>query len=220
MTADPGVNDLVVENPHTLPAESVLTELGVGVSGLSTTHSAQRLLIAGHNRLPEAPHAGPLKRFLRQFNNLLILILIAAAGITALLGHTLDTVVILIVVLVNTVLGFVQEGKAEKAIAAIRDMLAPRATVIRDGEKQTVDAQALVPGDLVLLEAGDKVPADCRRQYPDCAGSGVDRRVSGCREINEPCGAGRSAWRSPLHGVQRHADQHRSRPWRGGRHRC
>lgn len=162
MTAVSGVSNLVVESPHTLPAESVLTELGTGVSGLSTTDSAQRLLIAGHNRLPETARAGPLQRFLRQFNNLLILILIGAAGITALLGHMLDTVVILYVVLVNTVLGFVQEGKAEKAIAAIRDMLAPRATVVRDGERQTVDAQELVAGDRVLLEAGDKVPADLR----------------------------------------------------------
>jgi len=162
MTAVSGVSNLVVESPHTLPAEFVLTELGKGVSGLSTTDSAQRLLIAGHNRLPETARAGPLQRFLRQFNNLLILILIGAAGITALLGHMLDTVVILFVVLVNTVLGFVQEGKAEKAIAAIRDMLAPRATVVRDGERQTVDAQELVAGDRVLLEAGDKVPADLR----------------------------------------------------------
>jgi magnesium-transporting ATPase (P-type) len=162
MAAGSAVSNFLVENPHTLPAESVLEELSAGVSGLSTSGSAQRLLIAGHNRLPEAPRAGPLQRFLRQFNNLLILILIAAAGITALLGHMLDTVVILFVVLVNTVLGFVQEGKAEKAIAAIRDMLAPRATVMRDGERKTVDAQELVPGDLVLLEAGDKVPADLR----------------------------------------------------------
>jgi magnesium-transporting ATPase (P-type) len=162
MAADSGSPDLNVTNPHTRHAESVLTELGVGMSGLGAADSAQRLKITGHNRLPAATRAGPLRRFLAQFNNLLILILIGAAGITALLGHWLDTAVILIVVLVNTVLGFIQEGKAEKAIAAIRDMLAPRATVMRDGERQTVDAQELVPGDLVLLEAGDKVPADLR----------------------------------------------------------
>lgn len=162
MAADSGSINLNVSNPHTHHAESVLTELGVGMSGLSAADSAQRLKTTGHNRLPEAPRAGPLLRFLAQFNNLLILILIGAAGITALLGHWLDTAVILVVVLVNTVLGFIQEGKAEKAIAAIRDMLAPRATVMRDGERQTVDAQELVPGDLVLLEAGDKVPADLR----------------------------------------------------------
>jgi len=162
MAADSGSINLKVSNPHTHHAESVLTELGVGMSGLSAADCAQRLKATGHNRLPEAPRAGPLQRFLGQFNNLLILILIGAAGITALLGHWLDTAVILVVVLVNTVLGFIQEGKAEKAIAAIHDMLAPRATVMRDGVRQTVDAQALVPGDLVLLEAGDKVPADLR----------------------------------------------------------
>ncbi len=162
MTADSGLSKFTLESPHTDHAESVLAALGVGASGLSAADSAHRLTLAGQNRLPEAPRAGPLRRFLQQFNNLLILILIAAAGITALLGHLLDTSVILAVVLVNTVLGFVQEGKAEKAIAAIRDMLAPRATVIRDGVRQTIDAQALVPGDLVLLEAGDKVPADLR----------------------------------------------------------
>ncbi|MDP2380702.1 MAG: cation-transporting P-type ATPase, partial [Pseudohongiella sp.] len=159
MAADSGSRKFTVESPHTDHAESVLTALSVGTSGLSAADSAHRLTLAGQNRLPEASRAGPLRRFLQQFNNLLILILIAAAGITALLGHFLDTSVILAVVLVNTVLGFVQEGKAEKAIAAIRDMLAPRATVIRDGVRQTIDAQALVPGDLVLLEAGDKVPA-------------------------------------------------------------
>ncbi|MDP2283171.1 MAG: HAD-IC family P-type ATPase, partial [Pseudohongiella sp.] len=162
MAADSGSSKFTVESPHTDHAESVLTALGVGSSGLSAADSAHRLEVAGQNRLPEAARAGPVRRFLQQFNNLLILILIAAAGITALLGHLLDTSVILAVVLVNTVLGFVQEGKAEKAIAAIRDMLAPRATVIRDGVRQTIDAQTLVPGDLVLLEAGDKVPADLR----------------------------------------------------------
>jgi len=162
MAADSGSINLNVSNPHTQHAESVLTELGVDMSGLSAADSAQRLKTTGHNRLPEAPRAGPLLRFLGQFNNLLILILIGAAGITALLGHWLDTAVILVVVLVNTVLGFIHEGRAEKAIAAIRDMLAPRATVMRDGERQTVDAEELVPGDLVLLAAGDKVPADLR----------------------------------------------------------
>ncbi|TFH74974.1 HAD family hydrolase [Gammaproteobacteria bacterium LSUCC0112] len=162
MAADSGSTNLNVTNPHIRHAESVLTELGVGMSGLAANDIAQRLKTAGHNRLPAAPRAGAWRRFLQQFNNLLILILIGAAGITALLGHLLDTSVILAVVLVNTVLGFAQEGKAEKAIAAIRDMLAPRATVLRDGERQTIDAQMLVPGDLVLLEPGDKVPADLR----------------------------------------------------------
>jgi len=103
-----------------------------------------------------------LRRLLAQFDNLLIYILIAAAIVTATMGHWIDTGVILAVVLANTVIGFVQEGKAEQALAAIRHMLSPRANVIRDGHRTSVDGEDLVPGDVVLLEAGDRVPADLR----------------------------------------------------------
>ena len=103
-----------------------------------------------------------LLRFAHQFHNILIYTLLAAAGITALLSHYVDTLVILAVVLINAVIGFVQEGKAEQALDAIRHLLAPRAAVIREGARTTVDGEDLVPGDLVLLEAGDKVPADMR----------------------------------------------------------
>ncbi len=101
-------------------------------------------------------------RFLLQFHNILIYLLLGAAVITLALDHMADTAVILAVVIANAVIGFVQEGKAEKAMEAIRRMLAPRAAVLRGGERQTVDGEALVPGDIVLLEAGDKVPADVR----------------------------------------------------------
>ncbi len=147
---------------HAIDAGTVLAQLGVSHSGLSADEVQLRLQQMGPNRLPEAPAPSALSRFLQQFNNLLILILIGAAAITGLLGHWLDTFVILAVVMVNTILGFVQEGRAEKAIAAIRDMLAPEASVIRAGERHTVAADTLVPGDVVLLEAGDKVPADLR----------------------------------------------------------
>ncbi|MDO6749107.1 P-type ATPase, partial [Gilvimarinus sp. 1_MG-2023] len=101
-------------------------------------------------------------RFLQHFHNVLIYVLIASAVITALLGHWVDTGVILAVVVVNAIIEFIQEGKAEQAMDAIRHMLAPRANVIRNGERITVDGEQLVPGDIVLLEAGDKVPADLR----------------------------------------------------------
>jgi len=101
-------------------------------------------------------------RLLLHFHNILIYVLLGSAVITGALGHIVDTLVILAVVLGNAVIGFVQEGKAEKAMAAIRRMLAPRASVLRDGHRRTVDGEALVPGDVVLLEAGDKVPADLR----------------------------------------------------------
>ncbi|MCG5513704.1 cation-transporting P-type ATPase [Ectothiorhodospira shaposhnikovii] len=130
--------------------------------GLTTDEIERRRAEYGPNRLPPPRTRGPLGRFLAQFNNLLIYVLLGAAVITALLGHWVDTGVILAVVLLNSIIGFVQEGKAEKALQAIRDMLSPHAAVIRGGERMTVEAEALVPGDLVLLEPGDKVPADLR----------------------------------------------------------
>ena len=101
-------------------------------------------------------------RLLLQFHHILIYVLIGSAVITALLRHWVDTGVILAVVIANAIIGFLQEGKAEKAMDAIRHMLAPRANVLRDGERHNTEGEALVPGDIVLLEAGDKVPADLR----------------------------------------------------------
>jgi magnesium-transporting ATPase (P-type) len=116
----------------------------------------------GPNRLAEAASVGALQRFLRQFDNLLLYVLIGAAVITAALGHWVDSAVIAAVVLLNAVIGFVQEGKAEKAMQAIRHLLAPRALVLRDGRQHGIDAAELVPGDVVLLASGDSVPADVR----------------------------------------------------------
>ncbi|MBC7179671.1 MAG: HAD-IC family P-type ATPase, partial [Roseovarius sp.] len=129
---------------------------------LTASDAARRLAEHGPNRLPEVQARGPLRRFLGQFNNVLIYVLIGAAIVTGGLQHWIDTGVILAVVLANAVIGFLQEGKAETAMAAIRQMLAPRAAVLRDGRRVTVDGADLVPGDIVLLEAGDKVPADLR----------------------------------------------------------
>lgn len=160
--ADTRTADTPLKNPHAEDADAVLQQLGVFVSGLNSEQSDLRQHQYGLNRLPEAPRPGFLHRFFSQFNNLLIIVLLCAAAITAALGHWLDTSVILAVVLVNTTLGLVQEGKAEKALTAIRDMLAPSAAVLRDGQRITVPAERLVPGDIVLLEPGDKVPADIR----------------------------------------------------------
>ena len=101
-------------------------------------------------------------RLLLQFHNILIYVLITSAMITGMLEHWIDTSVILAVVIANAIIGFIQEGKAEQAMNAIRHMLAPRAKVIRAGQRVTIDGEQLVPGDIVLLEAGDKVPADLR----------------------------------------------------------
>jgi magnesium-transporting ATPase (P-type) len=148
--------------PWAVATDDVLGGLGSAKDGLDADRATARLAEHGPNRLPRAPRAGPLARLARQFNNLLILVLIAAAAITASLGHWIDTGVIMAVVVINAVIGFVQEGRAEAAMDALRDMLAPRANVIRNGERMSIPGADLVPGDIVLLDAGDKVPADLR----------------------------------------------------------
>lgn len=148
---------------HEIEAEEVAVRLGTDLGrGLSSAEAGHRLEKFGPNRLPEVAKQGPLVRFLLQFHNVLIYILLAAAVVTAFLAHWVDTVVILGVVIVNAVIGFVQEGKAEKALASIRSMLSVHAWVIRDGNRIEIEAESLVPGDVVLLKSGDKVPADLR----------------------------------------------------------
>jgi len=147
---------------HELPTESVVEALGTSAEGLSESEAEARLGTYGPNRLPGPLKRSPFIRFFRHFHNILIYVLLASAVITAALHHYIDTIVILAVVVVNAIIGFVQEGKAERAMEAIRQMLALRASVLRGGARRRVDGEALVPGDVVLLEAGDKVPADLR----------------------------------------------------------
>ncbi|MCC5958605.1 MAG: HAD-IC family P-type ATPase [Rhodobacteraceae bacterium] len=161
--------------PWATPAEDVLTQLDSQPDGLDADQIRQKLETHGPNRLPDAPRPGPLMRLARQFNNLLILVLVGAALITAALGHWIDTGVIMAVVIINAVIGFVQEGRAEAALDALRDMLAPKANVIRAGKRQAISGADLVPGDIVLLEAGDKVPADLR--LLDVAGLSVEEAI-------------------------------------------
>ncbi len=149
-------------DPHARSGEACLAAVDAGNEGLSTEEARRRLAVHGPNRLPQTRTRGPLARFLTQFHNVLIYVLIGSAAVTAGLQHWVDTGVILAVVLANATIGFVQEGKAEAAMAAIRRMLAPRAAVLRDGRRITADGSDLVPGDVVLLEAGDKIPADLR----------------------------------------------------------
>ncbi len=149
-------------NPHATPATDCLADLASTPDGLTATEAKRRLAEHGPNRLPEVRARGPVVRFLRQFHNVLIYVLIGAAVVTGTLQHWVDTGVILAVVLANAIIGFIQEGKAEAAMAAIRGMLAPKAAVLRDGRRVSVDGADVVPGDIVLLEAGDKVPADLR----------------------------------------------------------
>lgn len=164
-TTDKGVTAVKPEkfaDWHALTTEVVLQRLDADVSGLSHSEAAARLTAHGPNALPTSTVAHPVLRFLAQFNNALIYFLLAAAFAAAMLGHMVDALVIAAVVLVNAIVGFVQEGKAERALGAIRDMIAPHATVLRDGARRTIAVPDLVPGDIVMLEAGDRVPADLR----------------------------------------------------------
>jgi len=147
---------------HSLSSNSALDSLECSKEGLSQAEADARLTKYGPNRLQAAQRRNAFVRFLLHFNNVLIYVLLGAATITALLGHWVDTGVILAVVVMNAIIGFIQEGKAEQAMGAIRHMLAPKANVIRDGKRLTIDSENLVPGDIVLLEAGDKIPADLR----------------------------------------------------------
>jgi magnesium-transporting ATPase (P-type) len=147
---------------HASEVREALASLETSTDGLAASEAARRQAVCGPNRLPQAARRGPIKRFLLQFHNLLIYALLAAAAMSAGLGHGIDAVVILGVVLLNAVIGFIQEGRAEQALAAIHSMIDPRAAVLRDGRRITVAAEEIVPGDLVILEAGDRVPADLR----------------------------------------------------------
>jgi P-type Ca2+ transporter type 2C len=148
---------------HSLDAESVLDQLETSPEdGLGEDEVKKRLEEYGENKLPDKKKQSALVRFLLHFHNVLIYVLIAAAGVTALMEHWIDTVVILAVVIVNAVVGYLQEGKAEKALEGIRKMLSLEALTIRGGKRREINAEEIVPGDIVLLRSGDKVPADVR----------------------------------------------------------
>jgi cation-transporting P-type ATPase F len=130
--------------------------------GLSSEDATDRLARFGPNTLPAAKGAGLPMRILRQFHHPLIYVLLAAGVITAGLGEYVDSAVIFGVVVLNAIVGFIQESKAEAALEGLRSMVRTHSKVVRDGHERTVPSDELVPGDLVLLDAGDKVPADVR----------------------------------------------------------
>lgn len=147
---------------HAQATDAVFHTINSSVDGLTTEQAEQRLQKFGPNRLRPVKKQGPLLRFLLQFHNVLIYVLLVAGLVTALLQHWVDSGVIFGVVLINAIIGFIQEGKAEKALDAIRNMLSQQAMVNRDGKFITLPADQLVPGDIVLLQSGDKVAADLR----------------------------------------------------------
>ncbi|WP_051882179.1 cation-translocating P-type ATPase [Parvularcula oceani] len=147
---------------HALSAEDALAELKSRETGLTATEAAERAKRFGPNALPAPPATPAWRRFAAQFRNALIYFLLAAAGAAFVLDHVVDAVVILFVVLVNAVVGFVQEGRAEKALAGMDELVSPEAICLRGEERHAVPVADLVPGDIVIIEAGDRVPADLR----------------------------------------------------------
>jgi P-type Ca2+ transporter type 2C len=147
---------------HQASVATVCVELASTPDGLSGTQAAIRLATVGFNELPSADRVSPWRVLAAQFQNLLVLILLAAAALSALLGETLEALVIAVILLFAIILGFVQEYRAERSLEALRRMAAPTARVLRDGHERTLPARELVPGDLVLLGVGDRIPADLR----------------------------------------------------------
>ena len=147
---------------HATPAEAVLVAFGARLAGLDDAEAARRLAQFGANRLTQAAGPSAVRRLLAQFQNALLYVLLAAGAATFLLGHWVDAGVILGVVVINALIGFAQESRAERALQAVRDLLAPQATVRRSDERRTLPADMVVPGDIVLLAPGDRVPADLR----------------------------------------------------------
>jgi Ca2+-transporting ATPase len=156
------IHELVQEDWHNLSAEETLSKIGSAPRGLSEEEARKRLEKFGPNEIIETRKISTFKIFLSQFKNALIIILLAAVIISAAIGEIVDAIIIFIIVSFAALLGFVQEYRAEKAIEALKRMAAPKAIVIRGGREVEVDAEDLVPGDIILLKMGTKVPADAR----------------------------------------------------------
>ncbi len=151
------------QDTHSTPLDRLPEQFETHLhQGLSAQEAQQRLLRYGPNELIERPRPGFLKMLLDQFNNFLVIILIVAAVISLFLGEIVDATAIMAIVTLNAVLGVVQESKAEQALAALKKMAAPTASVLRDGHRTAIPARELVPGDIVYLEAGNYVPSDVR----------------------------------------------------------
>jgi Ca2+-transporting ATPase len=147
---------------HTLAQDEIFETLSSNTQGLTTAEASRRLLENGPNELQAAHQISPWEILLAQFKNVLIIILLVATAISLFLGHGLESIVIAIIVLFAVFLGFIQEYRAERAIEALRQMAAPTANVFRDGEEAKIPARELVPGDVILLRTGDRIPADAR----------------------------------------------------------
>ena len=147
---------------HSLAVEEVFRALNASTKGLTEKMSRERLASYGPNELQAGHKVSAWHILLDQFKNVLLLILIIATGLSIAMGHGTEAIVIGVIVFFAVALGFYQEYRAERAMEALQQMAAPNATVIRNGVEVPIPARDLVPGDVVLLKAGNKVPADCR----------------------------------------------------------
>jgi P-type Ca2+ transporter type 2C len=149
-------------NWHLLPVQEVLNVTGSSATGITDMMAQTLLQEYGANELQAAKKKSPLMMFVRQFMDVMILVLVAAALISSLIGDVKDTIVIIAIVILNAIIGFIQEYRAEKAMESLKKMAAPFASVLRNKEFLSIPASQIVPGDVVLLEAGNIVPADLR----------------------------------------------------------
>lgn len=147
---------------YRLESEKVMEELGSSLSGLSSQESSRRLSQFGPNELQARKKKSPFVMFLNQFRDFMIIVLVAAAIISGLVGEVSDTIAIIVILTLNAIIGFVQEYRAEQAMEALMRMAAPYATVFRDGKPSNMPASTLVPGDIICLEAGQVIPSDTR----------------------------------------------------------
>jgi cation-transporting P-type ATPase F len=176
---------------HHIATEEVVALLGTNLdSGLTTPEAKARLGKFGPNQLSSPQHSSALRRFLQQFAQPLMYILLIAAAVTVFLGEYVDSAVIAGVVFINAIAGFLQEAKAERAIEALTRMIRTEATVRRDGSKARINSVELVPGDIVLLQSGDRVPADLRLFR--VRNLQVDEAAS--RENRSPCRSTPTLW--------------------------
>ncbi|MEI7826925.1 MAG: HAD-IC family P-type ATPase [Euryarchaeota archaeon] len=156
------INAVKPEDWHAKTVEETFNLIGASPQGLTQAEAAKRLSTVGTNELPQAKKPNKFLVFLRQFKSPLIYILIIAAVITLFFGSIIDTLVIALILVINAIIGFFQENKAENVLETLKELTAPKSTVVRAGVSEVIDTRQIVPGDAIQLQAGDRVPADAR----------------------------------------------------------
>ena len=151
-----------MEKWHNLSSDEALQRLTSRRSGLTEVEAKERLARFGPNELKSAKKISPWMLFLEQFKSILIIILLIAVVLSAVIGEPIDAIIIGVIILFACGLGFIQEYRAEKAMEALKKMAAPTASVIRDGNEEEIPARDLVPGDIIVIRTGDRIPADAR----------------------------------------------------------